>query len=155
MDTKLEKLNKLLEIIKDDTVKPSDIQKFLVVILDVIKKSKENFDNLSSENIKTIKDSITYLEENYKKWEITQDDKTKSILNGFDAKISTIDALSKELKKSIDEVKAIEIKDGEDGKNGERGSKIFNINTFKDAPKDAIKGDIIIVEDTNETFIYE
>lgn len=114
MDTKLEKLNKLLEIIKDDTVKPSDIQKFLVVILDVIKKSKENFDNLSSENIKTIKDSISYLEENHKKWEVTQDDKTKSILNGFDAKISTIDALSKELKKSIEEVKAIEIKDGQD-----------------------------------------
>jgi hypothetical protein len=114
MDTKLEKLNKLLEIIKDDTVKPSDIQKFLVVILDVIKKSKENFDNLSSENIKTIKDSILYLEENYKEWEVTQDDKTKSILNGFDAKISTIDALSKELKKSIEEVKAIEIKDGQD-----------------------------------------
>ncbi len=114
MDTKLEKLNKLLEIIKDDTVKPSDIQKFLVVILDVIKKSKENFDNLSAENIKTIQDSVSYLEENYKKWEVSQDDKTKSILSGFDAKIASIDALSKELKKSIDEVKAIEIKDGQD-----------------------------------------
>ena len=113
-EKQIEKLNKLLEIIKDDTVKPSDIQRFLVIILDVIKKSKENFDSLSSENIKTIKDSIAYLEENYRKWEIDQADKAKSILSGFDSKISAIDSLSKELKKSIEDVKAIEIKDGQD-----------------------------------------
>ena len=59
--------------------------------------------------------------------------------------------------KSIDQKMAL-IKDGIDGKDGQagaRGSRIINVTSFKNAPTDAEKGDILIVEDTGELFIFE
>lgn len=40
-------------------------------------------------------------------------------------------------------------------KDGERGNTITKINSIQNAPKDAKKGDLVVIESTGEFYIYE
>lgn len=65
MSDKLQKLQTILELMQNDTVKPSDIEKFLQGVLQFIKQSKDNFDTLSKENIKELQKAIKDIENEY------------------------------------------------------------------------------------------
>lgn len=107
---KIEKLKNLLELLQNDTVKPSDIKQFLEVVLGVIKKSKDEFDTLSKENLQTIQQSVDYI----KKY---GEDLTSKVSKEGDDLKSEFSNKIKELNALIEEVKNIEVKDGIDGVN--------------------------------------
>lgn len=66
-DKKLEKLNKLLELMQNDTVSPKDIQRFVLAVVTVIKQSKDELGNATIETQKSLNQAVSYLEEQQKK----------------------------------------------------------------------------------------
>ena len=48
---KLEKVKELLKLIQNDTITPKQVEEFLVMVLNVIKTSKTDFEKISNENI--------------------------------------------------------------------------------------------------------
>lgn len=112
MNNKLEKLNKLLEVMKDDVVSPKEIEKFLVFVLGIIQKSKESMDSMSSEHMKKMCDMCDYIEEEHAKFLVSMDEKDVVKEQEFNSKLS-------EVKSLLEEIKKIEVKDGEDGKDAD------------------------------------
>lgn len=111
-DKKLEKLNKLFEIIKQDTVTPKEVEQFLIMVLDVIKKSKKDIEEMSVEHINTMRNCIEYIENNY----LEKIDELETRFSYF-SKENT--KKSKELDKLIKAVKSIKIENGIDGKDAD------------------------------------
>lgn len=118
--TKLDKLNKLLEIMKDDTVKPSDIEKFLRFVLEIISKAKINFEKLSAENIAVITEGIELIKKKHSETLTEIDIKTQKTILDFEEKIS-------EVNDQIKELKSIKYKDGKDGKDADEEVIIENV----------------------------
>lgn len=58
----LNKLEKILEIAQEDTVRPSDIKKFLELVLEVITQSSKEFDSISDKNQKKIDQALVDIE---------------------------------------------------------------------------------------------
>lgn len=104
---KIDKLKKLLELSQNDTITPKEVEQFLTMVLGFIKKSKDEFESLSAENLKTIKDCVAYLEG---KFTNTLDDKINTATGQMEANVS-------ELKALIAKVKTIKPVDGIDGVN--------------------------------------
>jgi len=107
-EKKLDKLNKLLEIMKDDVVSPAEIQKFLTVVLQFITKSKTEFQNLSQENLQKIDQALNKIEQDHKAnlasvSQVTSETE-KNITTEFNARIKEIKSLMEEtlLKKPKD-----------------------------------------------------
>lgn len=142
----LEKLNNLLALLKEDTVGPKEIEQFLLLILDVIKKTKVDFEDVSQQRLKVIDDALEILKG---KQDIflsnIQDEiekKKKDIIGGFNVDIADtrkdffveLEAVQEAIKELSDlsaELKAIEIRDGKDGKDG------------KDADQNAIVAEVL------------
>ena len=114
MQDKLAKLQKVLEIASRDTISASEVEKFLTMVLEVIKKEKETIINLTEENSQKISDAITQI-----------DDK----IIESSAKIITQNGLTKDeiqnciqsAKDLLVEVKNIKSTPGKDGQNGLNG----------------------------------
>lgn len=104
---KIDKLKKLLELSQNDTITPKEVEQFLTMVLGFIKKSKDEFESLSAENLKTISDCVAYLEG---KFTNTLDDKINVATGQMEANVS-------ELKALIAKVKTIKPVDGIDGVN--------------------------------------
>ena len=144
MSDKLQKLQELIKISNDGLSKEEFTSNFSIII-NLIKKlqasNKEVVDGLDAKYHTVIKEVESNL-------------------------VSDIEDLKKQaMDFCIQEMKKIKSgKDGEDGANGKDGKNpvdgkdgntITNISTFTKAPLNAQKGDIIIVEDTGETYIFE
>lgn len=138
MDEKLLKLNTLLNAIKKDVVTPRDIEGFVAVFLEEVKKTKDSLEIVTNEK-------VAYLEEVLKQFE----EKRADLLEGIDSSIeerekyltdefgNSIDTLTasvsseitplrdvlsesiKEAKLIIKQLKNVKIKDGVDGKDAD------------------------------------
>src|SRR3990167_941732 len=109
----MDKLNDLklkLESFQARTAAKEEIKAFITLTLTLLKKSKEEFSNLSAENLKTIKDSIAYIEAFHTKQVNTLDGKINTATGQFDANMA-------ELKALIAKVQTIKPIDGVDGVN--------------------------------------
>jgi len=107
MDKKLEKLNKMLELMNNETLTPKDVEKFLTFVLSFVQKSKESIESMSSEHINQMKDILVYVEEEHAKFLTKVDEKDEEKEERFNAKLS-------EVKSLLEEIKKIEVKDGKD-----------------------------------------
>ena len=99
MNDKLEKLNKLLELTQNDTITPKQVEKFLGVVLEVIKKSKDNLEQLTKEQLATINISVAYIENYCSSMMDSMESKSKSTIEKLDKKLSDATDLIKEVKK--------------------------------------------------------
>lgn len=115
MNKNLEKLNQILELIRHNTVTPKDLQEFLVLMLETLKKSKQNFDELSKENLEIIAESIAYIKNEGETNLKTLDEKSTKTLKKIEDKLSTISAL-------VEEVRAMKWEKPRDGIDGEPGA---------------------------------
>jgi hypothetical protein len=109
---KLEQLKQKIESIQAKSAVAPEMKQFITLVLSVIVKSKQELENLSDENIKTIKDSIAYIEKNYENKVSLLDEKINTAKGNFDTNI----AIFKDL---ITELKSIKYKDGADGKDAD------------------------------------
>lgn len=114
----VEKLNKLLELVQNDTVTPKEIEQFLLLVLGFINKAKDEFGSLSQANLQVIKDSIAYIEDNHKELVASVNDKVDSkvasLINDIKSNSKTLETSINEVKSLLKEVQAIEVKDGKD-----------------------------------------
>lgn len=90
---KLEKLQSVLKLLQQDTVRPEDIRKFVERVTQVIAQHKNEFDKLSRDKLKILEDSIAFIEKNYK---------------------GAIDNANQ----ALAEIRAIKVKNGKDGRDG-------------------------------------
>jgi len=130
---KLEKLNHLLKAIKKDVVTPKDIELFVAVFLEEVKKTKDNLELVTN-------DKVAYLEEVLKQFEekrtdlletidLSIEEREKYLNNEFGNTIDTLkasvsseitplrDVLSESIKEAqsiIKQLKKVKIKDGKD-----------------------------------------
>lgn len=110
-DNKIEKLKEVLKLLKDGTITPTQIKQFLEVVLGFITKSKDEFEQLSAKNLRTINEAISYVESEH-----------KTILEKLDSKSSKAQAaIEKKLAEAVslvEKLKLIEPIDGKDGRDG-------------------------------------
>src|SRR3990167_8223810 len=114
MIDKAEKLKSILELLKADTVSPSDIEKFLASLVQIIKQTNDSFKTLSAENIQEIKNALSYIYTEHSQILKEIDGKNSKLEGTFKAQIALVERL-------LSEVKAIEVKDGKDGVDGQIG----------------------------------
>lgn len=114
MDPKLEKLNKLFSLIKEDTLTPKEVEQFLVMVLEVVKKSKAEFESLSKENLATISESVEYIKQLGNTLDTDLSKKSATLLKKIEDKLTLVD-------KKISAIKSIKVKDGKDGLDGRDG----------------------------------
>jgi len=121
-DQTLEKLNKLFSLIKEDTLTPKEVEQFLVMVLEVVKKSKAEFESLSKENLAIISESVEYIKQLGNTLDTDLSKKSATLLKKIEDKLTLVD-------KKISAIKSIKVKDGKDGLDGRDG---------KDADEDFI-----------------
>jgi hypothetical protein len=115
----LEKLNKFLSLIKKG-ISPEELEQFLILVLDVIQKTRTDFDNISKINISQIDEALLYIESLHSK--------TLSEIDVKNSKVSqTISSMVAEVQKALAEVKAIEVKDGINGKDADEEAITQNV----------------------------
>lgn len=89
--------NKIDEIQAKSAVAP-EMKAFILLVLSVIKDAKNDIENLSGENLQTIKDSIDYIDRLTAKTEQTIDTTNSKFKAEIDGKISEIKGVLKEAK---------------------------------------------------------
>lgn len=114
---KLEKLNKLLELMQNETMTPKEVEKFLTVVLQTIKKSKEDFQAISKENLNTIQQAVNYIDSEHSKVLKDVSQETFKATERFEKKLAEL----KDLIAKVKTIKPIDGIDGKDGKDGEPG----------------------------------
>jgi gas vesicle protein len=121
---KLDKLKKLLELTQNDTLKPSDVEQFLKVLIQIVKKSKDEFDSISKENQQVIKQALDYITTEHQDILSKVSQETKTAIKDFSDKIFEVEKLIAKVKtiKPIDGVDGKDGSDGKDGKDGKDGS---------------------------------
>ncbi len=119
---KLQKLRDLLKLLQNDTITPKQVEEFLVVVLKVIKDSKDTFESLSQANLKNIAEALQYIQ-----------NQKKGITDNFstEAKKASLQ-LEKNLKESNDFLAAIKKIKSTPGKPGY--SPIKGIDYFDGLP---------------------
>lgn len=127
---KAEKLAKVLELLKQDTITPKELENFLTMVIGVIKKTNENFVNLSAEKIQQIEKIISDISEEHAKVMAEVGSKNKDcellLKNYLEEAKSFLEAV-KAIKQTpgndgYTPVKGVDYFDGKDGENGKDGS---------------------------------
>lgn len=109
---KLAEIKKKIEEIQAKSAVSTEIRAFIELVLNVIKKSKDELTKLSEENIQVIRESIAYIEKNHENTLGVIKEEKDAMVGEFNANLTSV-------KQLLEEVKAIEVKNGEDGKDGE------------------------------------
>jgi hypothetical protein len=138
MENKLDKLRKILEVSSRDTISAKEVEQFLILVLNTIKKEKESFEDISSERMVKIDVAISKIET--KKNELTDfiDSKIKNTRTDFTDEINLVKNLLSEIKK----IKSTPGKDGKSIKGDDGYTPIKGIDYFdgKDG-KDGVDGE--------------
>lgn len=111
-DKKLEKLVQVLELLKNDTITPAEVEKFLVMVLDVVKKSKENMEVLSAQQLQHINSCVELIKKEHSSVKNEIESKNSKLCKEVEAQVA-------EVRKLAEEVKATEVRDGVDGKDAD------------------------------------
>lgn len=117
---KSEKLNKLLEILKTDTVTPKEIEQFLTTVVGVIKSSKERFESISAETIREVQSALEYIENEHELMLSKVENLTQKQSDEFKSKLSEVNSILATIKQLKD---GNDGRDGIDGEKGEKGDK--------------------------------
>ena len=138
MDPKLLKLNTLLQAIKKDVVTPKDIEGFVAVFLEEVKKAKNSLEILTEEKLAYLDNALKQFEEKradlLKGIDSSIEEREKYLTDEFGNSIDTLkasvsseitplrDVLSESIKEAkliIKQLKNVKIKDGVDGKDAD------------------------------------
>lgn len=138
MDEKLLKLNTLLQAIKKDVVTPRDIEGFVAVFLEEVKKTKDSLEIVTNDKVAYLEEVLKHFEE--KRADLLEgidssiEEREKYLNNEFGNTIDTLkasvsseitplrDVLSESIKESqaiIKQLKNVKIKQGVDGKDAD------------------------------------
>ena len=108
---KLEKLKELLKLLQNDTLTPSEVRQFLTTVLETIKKSKDEFQNLSAETKQVVNSLLQKTLDENAKLERNVSSETSQVKKEVLAELS---AKMKEIKSLMKEVEKMKPQDGKD-----------------------------------------
>lgn len=103
----LEKLNKIMNVVKKDFVSSTDVKSFLTAIITFAKDNRENLENLSQKYLNELESNIAYIEALNAKQANTLKDEKDAMVSHFDSNLTLVKDLIKKVKK-------IKGKDGKD-----------------------------------------
>lgn len=131
----LDKIKEILDTLKEDTITPKEIERFLLLVLGTIKKEKESFQNITKEQADKIDESVALIEN--KANEVTEiiADKLNTTKIDFNNELNSVRGLLQ----TIREIKATPGKDGKNGKDGIDGKDGTNGTNGLDG-KDGVDG---------------
>jgi hypothetical protein len=112
MSDKIAKLKTMLELLQNDTITPQELTKFLAAVVGAVNQAKIDLKSLSKENLDTIKASVALIAKERLALLSEVDEKNSKASTKFDVQLAEVRTL-------LEEVKAIEVKDGEDGKDAD------------------------------------
>ena len=122
---KSEKLNKLLELLKTDTITPKEIEQFLTMVVGVIKDSKEKFETISAKTLAEVQDALEYIENEHESMSESVKEMLKDQSGEFKTKleeVNSIIATIKQMENGKDGKDGVDGLNGVDGKDGLNGS---------------------------------
>ena len=129
-EKKVEKLNKLFEIIKNNTITQKELEQFITVVLSVIKNSKDELKSLSDETISHINNSISYIESRQdtllSNLDLQINNKSSEVDKSIKLTNSEFSNNIKEVKKLLNEIKKIKSTPGKDGYTPIKGKDYFD-----------------------------
>lgn len=96
-----DKLQKILELLPDNTITPAELEQFILLVLNVIKESKDKFEQMSREGMGKIQEALDYMEKEHEEHEEEMDEEMKEMVG--------------ECKKMCEEYLKHKPKDGKDG----------------------------------------
>lgn len=132
---KLEKLTKLLELLKTDTITPAEIEKFLALVLKVIKDANDNFTNLSQQNLEAISTALESIQKQCEEAsKCAKEDISSYTSNEKQSLISDLQNTLNEATAEVARLKSFVPKNGTPGKDGKDG---------KDADEQKILADLL------------
>lgn len=111
----LEKLKGVLELLQNDTVTPKELEQFLLLVLDTIKLTKDNFDATSQERLDVINDILSKITEEHSAVLNQIDDKSSQLFADMEEKIGELRQLAHDVISS----KPLDGMDGADGKDAD------------------------------------
>ena len=114
----IDKLNTLLELMKDDTITPKEVEKFLSTLITIVNKNKEDISSLSDEMLSKVQGVIDSVYRDRTGIISEVDSKTQTLVDSIDSKLKEAQDLLDQTK----EIRLREISDGVDGINGKDGS---------------------------------
>ena len=122
---KSEKLNKLLELLKTDTITPKEIEQFLTMVVGVIKDSKEKFETISRQTLAEVQDALEYIENEHESMSDSVNEMLKDQSGEFKIKLEEVNSILatiKQMENGKDGKDGVDGLNGVDGKDGLNGS---------------------------------
>lgn len=111
MKPNLDKIKEILQVLKEDTITPKELEYFVIQILGTIKNEREKFENISQEQVDKIDKAVISIEEKAIKASNFVDTKISKTKFDFIAEIEKI-------KNLLEVIKNIKSTPGKPGKNG-------------------------------------
>ena len=111
MIDRAEKLKNILVELNRDTVSPSDIQKFLELLIKTVSQIRNEFQTISKENLQEVANTLSYISVEHSDILKKIDQKSVYFSTDVQKKIEQLQSL-------IDDIRANPPKDGEDGLDG-------------------------------------
>jgi hypothetical protein len=111
---KLEKLNKFFEVLKEDTISAKEIEQFLLLVVDVIKKQRDSFDEISGIRIQEMNDALEAMEVEHQDVLENLHIRTKELLDTVKTEIEKARQIAEDIRLN----KPKDGLNGADGKNG-------------------------------------
>jgi len=149
-EKQIEKLNKLLELVQNDTVSPKDIEKFLTMVIALFTKEREQLNNVSSENLNKISKALEYIDSSYNQTLLEIVNERKKTSKEFDSKLNEV----RDLLLKLSEIKATPGKNGKDADEEYIIDSVLSKIEFPEQKKFELVGEEI-VEKINELPIDE
>lgn len=137
-NNKLNKLTKLMELLSNDTITPKEVERFLTMVVQVIKDQKDQFQTISNKNLAEIDEAVKYLSNNYKEQLANIE---KKATQDFNKEVKAVESKIEEVKKLVDEAIKMKPKDGEKGDAGY--TPVLGKDYFTDKDKEVFKKDVV------------
>lgn len=137
---KLENLKKKIEEIQTKSLVANDMKAFIQLVLKVISDFKVEQQKLTTEQLNTIQQAISYIEKEYKTNSTSLEAQKSSVLKEIEKKVSEVNSRFEELK-TLKVTPGKDGKDGEDGYTPVKGEDYFTEKEIKDI-KDSVLNDI-------------
>lgn len=138
MDTKLEKLKKVIEIVSRDTVSPKDIEQFIATVLNTLEQYKQFLSNkVDAVTEGSVQETKRLVDEAYKEFSTA----ITSVTNLIHEQKGEYEERLGQLQNLLKEIQSIEVRDGKDGVDGspDSGEDIVNkINSLDVIPENQI-----------------
>jgi len=109
---KIDKLQQLMKLLQNDTITPQEVEKFLVMVVESVKKAKDNFETISQETLTEVSTALAYIETEHSKILDKAENLSQKAISDVENRLQSVTQM-------IADLKEMKPKDGEPGKDAD------------------------------------